>query len=985
MKKIIALTLLLCMAVACIASMSAAAVTTTDPKRVYFNAKAKSYLSGANNTTATVEADDTESGYSVKLVSKSPYTDPFVAFNFGSYVQYSLKLTAPTAEEVKYVILKVKEDRCSNNMFELFYFCGSSYGAVAGQSVVTSFEQGDGEWQYLVFPVGGRPGWSGKINGFRFDWELNASRENEVMYINEILLAADDEEMKSIVAVNAGTGEDLHALTDAQQAAADKLIAQATDNAPEVSNEPLTAEHEDKDLVMWFDHAYYKTPGETVTSNGKNTYQMRLAKNETEAAQMVLASSKAYGDLTIEVSDFVNGTAHIAPVVYYGFYFDDVEGQSIVDPIPVLDAPISLTAGKSQMFLIKIKTTADSPAGQYKATVTVKDGSGSEIKRANVYAYVWDFALPEKSSVKALADVGWWGIYAADPQLYSGDDGQAYRHYYDTLLENKMNAYNMPYVGEAEFESVSGWQREYIEAYLNDPRVQAFNPIGFSKALTTTNAQRAYNYLSQHEEWLDKAYFYTVDEPMNQTQLDRVRADANTLKGVFGSKYKLITPMHLNGIYDSDYKVDAFEYVRGYVNVWCPHTFFFNTYADKKADPTLTYRSAKKVEENLGTFPERMASEQEKGNEVWWYVTRFPHKPEIALSIDDAEVDHRILFWQQKLYNVDGFLYYSATDWYGAGSSQHNWGWDKKLETSSDAMTPYTFYGNGVLLYHGGYVGKLHECVESIRLESIRDGIEDYDYFVLLDEKFGEGTSELMIKQVTTSLGNYDSDIELFTRIRTVVGNLIEQGPKGLAGDVNRDGEVGNKDVAVLFSYVNGNVPEVIDTVACDTNGDGEINNKDVVLLFRYVSGAVDEICYGTAGADAETFEYNGVTVTLPKDYSGEEINGAPTFKHKDSTTDMFNFATDQSKSIHTLNSAAFLELYKSQGFTPECTGWVTYTVDGKNVTRGDFTLSIGDISSYATVVIVEVDAGDIMITFARLSDTYKADFESVISSIRVK
>ena len=144
-----------------------------------------------------------------------------------------------------------------------------------------------------------------------------------------------------------------------------------------------------------------------------------------------------------------------------------------------------------------------------------------------------------------------------------------------------------------------------------------------------------------------------------------------------------------------------------------------------------------------------------------------------AAPIDDPEVDHRILFWQQKLYNVDGFLYYAVNDWYGAGSSQHNWGWDKKYEKDTAPINPFTFYGNGVLLYHGGFVGRLHECVESVRLESIRDGIEDYDYFNLIDEKYGEGTSTLLIKQITTSLGEYSSDAELFNKIRLAAGDLI--------------------------------------------------------------------------------------------------------------------------------------------------------------------------------------------------------------------
>ena len=842
MKKIFALILLSCMLIACVASAAVYAAGTAT--NLTFDTSVTSYLSGANNMTASVVADDTEAGYSLKFEVKAPFTDPFVQFNYRSYLtKLGIVASAPKADDIKYVILKIKQEFCSNNIFELFYMAGGMYGAAAGYSVVTTFDESNEDWQYIVFNMSSAKGWSGSINAFRFDWMMNGTSAGEKMYINELILAKTDEEMKEYIKPAEGTGEDLHALTERQQKIAEYLINNATETAPEVSNEKITAEYEDESLVMWFDHSYYKTPGETVTSNGKNTYQMRLAKNEIECAQMVLASETAREGLTVEVTDFVNGDAKLTPILYYGYYFDDVEGQSVVDPIPELMGPISLTANKSQMFLIKVKTAKDTPAGQYSAILTVKDKDGKEIKKANVYAYVWDFALPDASNVKTLADLGWWSIYAAHPDLYVGDDGLGYKYYYDLLLENKINAYNMPYVDEAEFNN-----RSVITAYLDDPRVQAFNPIGYSKAPTTENITRAYNFLSQKEEWLEKAYFYTVDEPMDKNALEKVKSHAKLIKSIWGDNYKLITPMHWNSLYDRDYKLDAFEYVKGYVNVWCPHTFFFNTYADKQANPLLTYRCYKKVEENLGTFVERMASEQEKGNEVWWYVTRYPHYPEITLSISDPGVDHRIMFWQQKLYNVDGFLYYSVNDWYGGGSHEHDWGWNAKKEVSSDSFTPYTVYGNGVLLYHGGKVGRLHEAVESIRLEQIRDGIEDYDYFVLLDEKYGEGTSDLLIKQVTTSLGNFKSDIDLFTEIRIAAGNLIAgepiELPKGEAGDVNGDGSVNNKDVGALFRHVSG-VDVDVDEKACDCNGDGAVNNKDVTLLFKYTSGADVVIYYG--------------------------------------------------------------------------------------------------------------------------------------------
>ena len=853
------------MLLACAASVAAvtAAKTPTDAKKLTFTDSVTSYLSNANNATYSVVSDDTESGCSILLQPKAPYTDPYVFFNFKNYVNsLGLSASAPTANNVKYVVFKVRQELCANNMFEIFYCTsGGVGGATAGYSVTAVFELGLDDWQYVIFNMEGRKGWSGTITGFRIDWMQNGSSSNEKMYINEIILAKDDAELQTYTKPAESTGEDLHALTETEQMLADYLLKNAVETAPAISNEKVNAEYEDESLVMWFDHSYYKTPGETVTSNGQNTYQMRLAKNEIECAQMVLASKTAREGLTIEVSDFVNGDAKLTPTLYYGYYFDDVEGQSIVDPIPELRDPIDLKANMSQMFLIKVKTTKDTPAGQYSAILTVKDKDGKEIKKANVYAYVWDFTLPDASNVKTLADLGWFAIYGMDNvngTMYNDDpgckcdvteyhynSGVTYMNYYNTLLENKINAYGMPYVNEAQYTSGNSFEKQTIIDYLNDPRVQAFNPIGFSKEPTAENITRAYNFLSQKKEWLEKAYFYTVDEPMDKNALNRVRNHANLIKSIWGEEYKLITPMHWNLLLDtSTYKMDSFEYLKDYVNVWCPHTFFFNTYADKQANQFLTYRGFKKVDENIGSLVDRMAAEQEKGNEVWWYVTRFPHYPEITLSISDPAVDHRILFWQQKLYNVDGFLYYAVNDWNlkdGDRITDGHWCWDKKKEVSTDALTPYTVYGNGVLLYHGGKIGRFHEAVESIRLEQIRDGIEDYDYFALLDEKYGEGTSDLLIKQVTTSLGNFKSDVDLFTEIRIATGNLIageklELPQTGTAGDVNKDGKVNNKDVVALFRYVSSQDASKVDVKACDCNGDGKENNKDVVHLFRYVS-----------------------------------------------------------------------------------------------------------------------------------------------------
>ncbi len=56
-----------------------------------------------------------------------------------------------------------------------------------------------------------------------------------------------------------------------------------------------------------------------------------------------------------------------------------------------------------------------------------------------------------------------------------------------------------------------------------------------------------------------------------------------------------------------------------------------------------------------------------------------------------------------------------------------------------------------------------------------------------------------------------------------------------IAGDINGDGSVNNKDLTRLFQYLSDWDVE-INQAALDTNGDGSVNNKDLTRLFQYLS-----------------------------------------------------------------------------------------------------------------------------------------------------
>lgn len=717
-------------------------------------------FSGANAMKA--ERTEMDGLQVVKIYSTAASQDPFIFFNVGNYCT-AKKIAKFKADDYRYVILRVKAENCSAAKFELFYCAGAVSGATGECVLQSSFDNVDPDWQYIVFDMNGAAKWTGVIHGFRFDYQLSTSAAGEAMYISHMYFAKNEEEMKQVT--QKGLKDPFEVVTDPEVEQKVEDLLATPDSAPALDNTKLDAANEDANLDLWFNHAYINNPAEDITSTGWNAYQLRLAKNESEGTHMFLVSKTGHNGLTVSVTPFKNANGdELGTELMYGYYFDDVEGKTLVDPIPwVKDGQtFDLAEGRSYMYIIKATSYLDTPAGIYTATVTVKDANGNEIKKATVSAYVWNFALPEETSCKTQMDLSWYNIYYSH-ECWDGDDSLLYKNYYDLLLNNRVCAYTLPYNKDGYFTD------SRIVEYLNNPRVTAFNPLGWGvRENLESRVPAAYAFLSQKQEWLDKSYFYLVDEPLNQGHLDQINQYGALLKEHFPG-YKMMAPEHVNYVWDKDSTVDNFSYVQDSINVWCFKPYFFTTYEQAKYDRRLTYWMTPKLEANLGTFAERMAKEQAEGDELWWYVTRRPENPEITLLMETEAVRHRILFWQQKLYNVDSFLYYLVNDWYEMGENN---GLNKKYEHTA-GMDAFDCYGNGVLLYCGQDFD-VYGGVESIRLETVRDGIEDFEYLTMITELYGKDVTDAIIHRLTTSLSNYNTDTDNFTDLRIALGNIIE-------------------------------------------------------------------------------------------------------------------------------------------------------------------------------------------------------------------
>lgn len=132
-----------------------------------------------------------------------------------------------------------------------------------------------------------------------------------------------------------------------------------------------------------------------------------------------------------------------------------------------------------------------------------------------------------------------------------------------------------------------------------------------------------------------------------------------------------------------------------------------------------------------------IAAEKKKGKVIWWYVTASPHRP--GTLIEQEALSPRILIWQcwKNRRIVSGLLYW-GTIWWGDGPGRKRGGnsaveprwpkspWIPNVWASAN--------GNGYLIYPGPGMTPY----SSIRLETFRDGMEDYEYFALLRDKIAK-------------------------------------------------------------------------------------------------------------------------------------------------------------------------------------------------------------------------------------------------------
>jgi hypothetical protein len=183
----------------------------------------------------------------------------------------------------------------------------------------------------------------------------------------------------------------------------------------------------------------------------------------------------------------------------------------------------------------------------------------------------------------------------------------------------------------------------------------------------------------------------------------------------------------------------------------------------KKSCPRLARMLTEQVEPGLLGGPDIWCSitdtynhpaaeaRRQHGEKFWWYVCTGPKAPYAGLFIDHPAPELRIWLWQTFQRNIEGVLVWETNYWTSTAAypdPQHPqnpytdpMSWTSGYSTPAGDRRPWG-NGDGRFLYPppaalAGTDGApvLDGPVDSIRWEHLRDGIEDYEYLVILRQR----------------------------------------------------------------------------------------------------------------------------------------------------------------------------------------------------------------------------------------------------------
>ena len=408
--------------------------------------------------------------------------------------------------------------------------------------------------------------------------------------------------------------------------------------------------------------------------------------------------------------------------------------------------PFDLWKGQNQPLWVDIYVPEKAAAGEYKGTITVTFSNSPEQFGQNVDSIktkslslpvnltVWNFTLPNGPThknhfghVSGIIE----RLYGVKSDSQEGLDIEM--RYCQMMADHRINPplphSFLPEVNPDGSLKIVPEKHAKLKKFLEDLHVTDFEiPRAPYTEMTTTNRAKAiryykdyYNYVKENG-WDKRAYLYMLDEPNLSENYQQV-IDLGALAHEAAPEIRCL-------VVEQTYAQDpSWPDMDPAIDIWCPLFAFIHR---------------ESIEEKLS-----------HGDEVWSYTALSQRAPryhpdyETVKNYDspywhlDAQLtSYRTPTWMNWQYKIAGLLYWSSVQISGSVTGVMD-PWMLPAFSESDSQ----FNAGGYLLYPGVPCG-INGPISCIRLKALRDSMEDWEYFEILNKLAGRDEVTKIVSEV---------------------------------------------------------------------------------------------------------------------------------------------------------------------------------------------------------------------------------------------
>lgn len=555
---------------------------------------------------------------------------------------------------------------------------------------------------------------------------------------------------------------------------------------------------------------------------GKSVAGVKAAKNEYEAFQVVITAGKNQHpeSIKVEISDLQgehgnigmeNITMYREGMVYLRHsspkaafppelypdplipFINPVTGDSLrpyhrvktetgttYEGAKYSAYPINLFPGKNCVIWVDVYIPVDTKAGVYNGTFRAKaEGYTSTLP---VKLQVWDFALPAVATHRTHMGhfSGIAGAWNLDKNSEKYDEIEM--RFCKELARCRVNPpiphSLLPVVKDNGSITIIPERHEKLKKYIEEVHLADFEVPRAPFMTSTSNSPRPtpasqtdpaaiektkryyreyYQYLKDNG-WEKRAYLYLLDEPNSVKDYNQVINLAKAAEAGAPELQRLVV--------EQTYKHDpSWPDLDEYIDIWC--TLF--GYIDRM------------------TIQEKI----DAGDEVWSYTALVQPAPEYHPEyeklkgknppywhIDQPVMSYRVPTWINRQYDIKGLLYWTTVGWYDPAGP-----WLVPTMAYYPAMAYYNtdpgvnhtrYYNGGGMLFYPGKEAGFDGPVTSIRLKNLREGLEDYEYFTILDHSEQVEFVKDMVDEISPEWWNINMDPEILLKVREKLAEKIE-------------------------------------------------------------------------------------------------------------------------------------------------------------------------------------------------------------------